>query len=564
MKLKLIDEFNFCPADGEMAERLRAFDWQSTTLGPPSAWPQSLRLVLGVCFASHFPIAVWWGPDLIQFYNDGYRPILGAMKHPSAFGAAAQGTWPEIWPTIGPMVDNVMNQGQAVKGDDMVLVLERNGYPEHCNFTFSYSPVRDTDGAIVAMFTAAVETTERVQAERRQAFQLNLADRLRGLGAPDDITGAATALLGEYLQVSRSFYSEIDDEASTFSIPAKWIAASGLPDLPLSGPVDTYSPALLSALRTGTPFIVQDTHKDERIAPYAALYESLRIRSIVVMPLLRSGRLLSNFNVADTTPRHWTPEDISIVADVAERTWDAVERARAEHALRLADQRKDEFLAMLAHELRNPLAPISTAAHVLALPTASEAMVRHASGVINRQVRHMTALVDDLLDVSRVTQGRVELQTEILDLKLVVASAVEQAQPLIEARGHALVLRLGSAPALVMGDKTRLIQVLSNLLNNAAKYTPNHGEIVLGLEVREGQAHFYVSDNGSGMAPGLVPHVFELFTQAERTPDRAQGGLGLGLALVKHIIALHAGAVGARSEGLGKGSLFTVTLPLAG
>ena len=241
---------------------------------------------------------------------------------------------------------------------------------------------------------------------------------------------------------------------------------------------------------------------------------------------------------------------------------DITERKKAEQTIQDANQRKDEFLAMLAHELRNPLAPISSAAHLLTLPAATPSMMRQASAIINRQVIHMTELVDDLLDVSRVTQGLVELQIETMDIKLVVASALEQAQPLIVARGHNLVLHLCSAPAFVAGDKTRLIQVLSNLLNNAAKYTPQKGEIMLTLEVQGGQVHLSVSDNGSGMAPGLVPHVFELFTQAQRTPDRAQGGLGLGLSLVKHIIALHGGAVGARSEGLGKGSTFTVTLPL--
>ena len=234
----------------------------------------------------------------------------------------------------------------------------------------------------------------------------------------------------------------------------------------------------------------------------------------------------------------------------------------AEVELRQSNQNKDEFLAMLAHELRNPLAPISNAAHLLSVSPANETLVRQVSDIINRQILHLTHIVDDLLDVSRLNRGLVELHTEPLDVKLIVAGAVEQAQPLMETRHHSLVLKLGAAPAFVEGDKTRLVQVLSNLLNNAAKYTLPNGEIVLALEVREGQAHLTVSDNGSGIAPGLLPHIFELFTQAERTPDRTQGGLGLGLALVKNIIALHGGKVEAKSEGLGKGSVFTVMLPL--
>ena len=234
----------------------------------------------------------------------------------------------------------------------------------------------------------------------------------------------------------------------------------------------------------------------------------------------------------------------------------------AEAALRQSNAQKDEFLAMLAHELRNPLAPISTSAQLLTLSPGNETRVRQASSIINRQVRHMTALLDDLLDVSRVTRGLVALQTETIDVKQVVASALEQAQPLLEARGHAWAVRLGQALAFVQGDKTRLVQALCNLLNNAAQYTAPPGEIVLSLEATQGQARLRVSDNGSGIAPSLLPHVFELFTQAERTPDRAQGGLGLGLALVKHIVALHGGAVEAQSEGPGKGSVFTITLAL--
>jgi len=174
----------------------------------------------------------------------------------------------------------------------------------------------------------------------------------------------------------------------------------------------------------------------------------------------------------------------------------------------------------------------------------------------------MTELVDDLLDVSRVTRGLVELQLESIDVKAVVASALEQAQPLIDSRGHTLTQHLTSPAAWVQGDKTRLVQVLANLLNNAAKYTPQGGQIVLSLEVDQAQVRLSVGDNGSGIDPELLPRIFELFTQAERTPDRAQGGLGMGLALVKHIVALHGGQVQARSDGLGQGSVFTVTLPL--
>jgi PAS domain S-box-containing protein len=240
---------------------------------------------------------------------------------------------------------------------------------------------------------------------------------------------------------------------------------------------------------------------------------------------------------------------------------DIHEQKQVRDELLAANRRKDDFLAMLAHELRNPLAPISTAAHLLKAAPADAARVQRSADIIDRQVRHMTALVDDLLDVSRVTRGLVELERSRVELKAVVSHAIEQARPLIEARGHQLTTRLPSGDVYVTGDRTRLVQVVSNLLNNAAKYTPPNGELRVSMAVGE-QVEVRVADNGIGIESGLLPHVFELFTQGERTPDRAQGGLGLGLALVRSLVELHGGRVTAESEGRGGGSAFAVTLPL--
>jgi PAS domain S-box-containing protein len=241
---------------------------------------------------------------------------------------------------------------------------------------------------------------------------------------------------------------------------------------------------------------------------------------------------------------------------------DIDDQKQAEEELRQASLRKDEFLAMLAHELRNPLAPISSAAQLLMLANPDPQRVHKAGDIILRQVRHLTDLVDDLLDVSRVTRGLVQIERHPLDLKDVLHSAIEQARPLMEARRHHFTLDETSVPTRALGDRTRLVQVVVNLLNNAAKYTPQGGQVTLALTVDAGEACIMVTDNGSGIAPTLLPYVFDLFIQAERTPDRAQGGLGLGLALVKRITALHNGSVHALSEGLGQGSSFMILLPL--
>jgi PAS domain S-box-containing protein len=240
---------------------------------------------------------------------------------------------------------------------------------------------------------------------------------------------------------------------------------------------------------------------------------------------------------------------------------DISDRIRAEDALRQADHRKDVFLAMLAHELRNPLAPIAAAADLLTLGRVDDARIRQTSAIITRQVRHMTGLVDDLLDVSRVTRGLVQLDQATLDAKKILIDAVEQVRPLIEARRHRLTIHTPPEAAFVRGDIKRLVQVVANLLNNAAKYTPEGGEIVLALEVDGSQVKLAVSDNGMGIAPALQPTVFDLFTQADRASDRSQGGLGIGLALVKSLVALHGGHITVHSEGAQRGSRFVVCLP---
>jgi len=211
--------------------------------------------------------------------------------------------------------------------------------------------------------------------------------------------------------------------------------------------------------------------------------------------------------------------------------------------------------------LRNPLAPITTAAQLLQHGQMDAPGIARASAIIARQAQHMTALVNDLLDVSRVTRGQVTMAKDALAVEALAHEAVEQVRPLLDSRRHALVYEI--APGLhVLGDRTRLIQVLSNILNNAAKYTPEGGRIVLSARVDGADVRIAVRDNGQGIEPSVLPYLFDLFTQAERTPDRSQGGLGLGLALVKSLVLLHGGRVEALSDGLGEGSEFVVYLPL--
>jgi signal transduction histidine kinase/CheY-like chemotaxis protein len=337
----------------------------------------------------------------------------------------------------------------------------------------------------------------------------------------------------------------LSDYTITIGIPLADILAAARHDqmTSLLGLVATTLLALLAAWLMGDLLIVRRVRKLTSTAEHIA-----------------AGKLEARSGI-----RYGTEEigSLARALDEMAATLQRKESARgmAERELRAADQRKDEFLAMLAHELRNPLAPISTGAHLLKLLHSDNAQISQTCAIIARQVDHMTSLVDDLLDVSRVTRGLVALSSQVLDLRAVIDDAAEQIRPLIAARRHRMVIDVPPEAAPVSGDHKRLVQVVANLLGNATKYTPEGGRINLRL-VADGATYLLtISDDGIGMDPNLVKRVFDLFTQAERTPDRSQGGLGLGLALARSLVELHGGAVDAHSDGLGQGSTFSVRLP---
>jgi PAS domain S-box-containing protein len=242
---------------------------------------------------------------------------------------------------------------------------------------------------------------------------------------------------------------------------------------------------------------------------------------------------------------------------------DITERKRVEEALRRADLQKDEFLAMLAHELRNPLAPISTASMLLSRTIGLDDRSHFAIETIKRQTRQLTRLVDDLLDVSRITRGRIVLQRQPIDLATVIAQAVETVEPQLREKQHRIsVTASAHQPLYVNADLTRVVQCIANVLTNAAKYTDAGGEIRVQTRSEGATAVIEVSDTGVGISADLLPHIFELFVQGDRTLDRAQGGLGIGLSVVKRLVEMHEGEVSARSSGLGHGSTFEIRLPL--
>jgi signal transduction histidine kinase/DNA-binding response OmpR family regulator len=287
------------------------------------------------------------------------------------------------------------------------------------------------------------------------------------------------------------------------------------------------------------------------------------LHSAIILPLKARGRTLGALTMGQgSSGRRFSLADRALADDLAGRAAIALDNARLYRNVQEADRHKNEFLSMLAHELRNPLAPIRNAVHLLRLRGSNEPELKSIQEMVDRQVQQLIRLVDDLLDLSRITRGKIRLQTEPLNMAGVIARAVETSQPLLDARKHELTIALPPEPLRVQGDPVRLAQVLANLLNNAAKYTEEGGRIRLTAERADGEVVLRVTDNGVGIPANMLSSIFELFTQVDRSLDRAQGGLGIGLTLVHKLVEMHGGRVEAFSAGPNQGSEFVVHLPM--
>jgi signal transduction histidine kinase/ActR/RegA family two-component response regulator len=308
---------------------------------------------------------------------------------------------------------------------------------------------------------------------------------------------------------------------------------------------------------------------------FAAYRDAARragFRAVHSTPIVtRADELLGVISVHYRRPHRPTSRDMQMADVCARYAADAVEGYRdidrlrqAESDLRERDQRKNEFLATLAHELRNPLAPLRNGLEVMRLAGSDSEMARKARVMMERQLAQMVRLVDDLLDVSRVSRGKIELRREDIELAVVLRNAIETSEPAMTEHGHEFVANIPAARIMIHGDLARLAQVFSNLLNNAARYTPRGGRVALEVKAGAAEVAVTVSDNGFGIPPEMASRVFDIFTQVDRTFERTQGGLGIGLSIAKRLVEMHGGRIDLASEGAGKGSAFTVRLPAAG
>jgi signal transduction histidine kinase/DNA-binding response OmpR family regulator len=436
--------------------------------------------------------------------------------------------------------------------------------------------------------SAAEETVQRLnflaEASKVLASSLDLEDTIRGLlgivvTRPGDL-GVITLFndQGQLHQTEVAWINQVDGLRTRSVVDREPFHADFTQAL--QRVIVTGTPAYLgSARQTGSGSQTQFGNQSDRGGQSGAVQiwnaisveedlglPRMEVRSVAILPLLARGRALGALSlVMDHSGRQTTDSraaDLPLIEDLAHRAAIAIDNARLYRDIQDADRRKNEFLSVLAHELRNPLAPLLYGIDILRMQGPKQPEMQEVQDMMDRQVHHLVRLVDDLLDISRITHDKIQLQMESIDVVVVVDRALEVSRPLLDARGHTLTLSLPPDPVRVSADPVRLAQVLSNLLNNAAKYTEKNGTVWLAVEREEDDVVFRVRDNGIGIPAKMLTSIFEPFTQVKHSLENSQGGLGIGLSLVRRLVEMHAGSVHAFSAGPGQGSEFVVRLPL--
>jgi signal transduction histidine kinase len=596
------------------------------------------------------PAMLFWGPELVQVYNDAFVPSFGqGGKHPQAMGQRGPDCWAESWDLVGAQVQSALD-GTAVQFTDVELPNHRNGRLEDVYWSYSYSPVQER-GEVVGVLVLCQETTTRVLATRRLQLLQRLGHALAGAGDLDQVRAAVVGCLqgaalpelpavcwpdlqigppalvealrgvsadGEQPlpapvgEVRRALRLPCDGGAVVFALAprmpfdeayrgfcdqlAEMVEAArsrlravdrqlqterDLQELLLQAPFAT-SLLLGDDLRfelTNAAYVQMVGREVDGLPFYEAFPETagtpveamirrcyeqgepVQVDEMLVPLLDDDGQLVDHWFRYNLQPLRRHGEVVGLMAmamEITELVRSRDERTQLVAELEEASRAKDEFLAMLGHEMRNPLAPIVTALDLIERRGTDPFAREH--DIMRRHARHLVRLVDDLLDVSRIARGKVTLQPGATDLCEVIDRAVDSVEPLMEERGHRLVVTAPSTLPLC-ADADRLTQVLTNLLTNAARYTPAGGTVEVGARQEGDAVRLWVRDDGVGMSDELQRSAFDMFTQGPQGPQRAQGGLGLGLAVTRALVELHGGRVSAHSDGPGAGSTFEVVLP---
>ena len=565
-------DLSFLSGGGEMGERMRAFDWSTSPVGPSAQWPQSLKTAVSICIGSRYPIVLWWGrPAYTMFYNDGYIPVLGVTKHPGWLGRSGRDCWKEIWSTVGPMLEGVFETGVATWSEDLLLVMERNLPREEVYFTFSYSPIHGDGGSIDGIFCACYETTGRVIGERRLQTLRDLGRTVIEVKSAEEACKvAAKTLEGNAHDVPFALIYLIDDETKQ----AHLVAASGLEMGSAAAPkvnsigdsVGSSEWPLSRVFETSASEIVSDLSSRFGPLPGGPWPESPE--RALILPIGAPGYMKpTGFLVAGFSPRRVVDSEYRsffelIVGHVGTAIANArayqEERKRAE-ALAEIDRAKTEFFSNVSHEFRTPLTlMLGPLEDMLAERGLSRRMYERLDVAYRNSVR-LLKLVNTLLDFSRLEAGRIEAVYEEVDLSSLTSELASVFRSAIEDAGLTFVIDCEPHESKVFADREMWEKIVFNLLSNAFKFTFD-GEIRVKVREADGNVELEVSDTGTGIPESELPHLFERFHRVKGAHGRSFEGSGIGLALVQQLVKLHGGAVTVASE-LDRGSTFTVTLP---
>ncbi|MEP6985257.1 MAG: response regulator, partial [Chloroflexota bacterium] len=563
---KLIE--NVIVGGGEMGTLMRALDWSQTQVGLPEQWPQSLRTAISIMLDSYFPMYIAWGNDYIQFYNDGYRPILGSTKHPAALGLSSKETFAESWHIIGPLFDGVM-EGKAVGSEEWMLPLDRHHYLEECFFNYSYSPIREEGGGVGGVLVVVAETTNRVLSERRLRTLRDLAFR--------------TEL---NLTVGNIFETAIETfKDNAADIPFALLYACHEADFEFMGGTDLVGNAhiapahiaiedentwpLRQAAVSGQAILIDDVEK--RFGTFSSGPWPESITKAIALPIIRLGQEQTQaVLIIGISPRRAFDENYQnfltlVVGQISTAITKAhayeEERKRSEGLAEL-DRAKTEFFSNVSHEFRTPLTLMLNPLQELANEAdgvLSEAQ-RENVEIAQRNSLRLLKLVNTLLDFSRIQSNRIQASFEASDLSALTADFASNFRSIFERNGLHLVVNAPTLSTPVYVDHDMWEKIVVNLLSNAFKFT-FEGEVEVSLRTVAGQAELTVRDSGIGIPEDELPHIFARFYQVPGARSRLYEGSGIGLALVAELVRFHGGHIQVAST-VGVGTIFTVSIPL--
>jgi signal transduction histidine kinase len=563
-------DLSFLKGGGEMGERMRAFDWSSSPVGPAAEWPPPLKTAVSICIGSRYPIVLWWGhPAYTMFYNDGYIPILGVTKHPGWLGRSGQECWKEIWSTVGPMLDSVFATGVATWSEDLLLVMDRNLPREETYFTFSYSPIHGDADKVDGIFCACYETTGRVVGERRLQTLRDLGRTVIEVKSAEDACDVAIKTLAENpYDVPFALVYLLDDDAKQ----AHLVCSSSIEPGEAAAPekialTDSHTWPLGKVFETSTAEVVSDLANRFGITACGPWPEPCE--SALVLPIAASGYgKPTGFLVAGLSPRRIVDAEYRSFLDlIAGHISTAVANARAyeeerkrAEALTEIDRAKTAFFSNVSHEFRTPLTlmlgPLEDAlVAARGMPKFSERLeMAFRNGI------RLLKLVNTLLDFSRIEAGRIEAVYEAVDLSNFTGELASMFRSATDKAKLKLVVDCAPIEREVYVDREMWEKIVLNLMSNAFKFTLE-GEIRVTLREVGDNIELEVSDTGTGIPESELPHLFERFHRVKGARGRSYEGSGIGLALVHELVKLHSGSVRVKSE-VDLGTTFTVSIPI--